>query len=112
MFNYMETQTLPEVVELDRLPDGGTWVKLRKNIAETERLLEDTGSSQIIYTADEVTFMLPAERDETIESILEGFNDWWIYGECWTGVPVMPSIAEQLANLNEIAAVLIERGLI
>lgn len=100
------------MVEVDRLPDGGTWVKLRKNITEVERPPEDGSTPQAIFTADEAAFMLPGDRDETAESILEGFGDWWIYGECWTGVPSAPTVAEQLASLNEIAAAIIGRGLI
>lgn len=112
MLNKMETQTIPEAVEVDRLPGGGVWVVLRKNITETERPPEDGDATQIIYTADEAAFLLPGDRDETAESILEGFDDWWIYGECWTGAPSAPTVAEQLASLNEIAAAIIERGLI
>ena len=77
---YLKTQSssMPQAVNLERLPEGPVIVRLAANIHEAET--EDEIST--IYEYDEVIFQLPDDRaEETAESIQADFSAWWEYGQ-------------------------------
>lgn len=111
MYRMSESNALPESAILETLPNGGIWVILHRNIEQTENPGED-GTAQIIYRAEEVTFRLPAGREETAESIAASLDDWWLYGEGWTPrSDDVPTTDERLTAVEAIAAIILDGGL-
>lgn len=73
-YGNVQSGERPSQVLLERLPDGSANVRLADNIVEM------TVEEQTVFQYDEVTFNLPADREETIKSIKKNFTDWWDFG--------------------------------
>ena len=65
----------PDKVKLENLQEGKTVVRLADHI--TEEVVDERPS----FTYDEVVFNLPEDREETVETITEGFAAWWEFGQ-------------------------------
>jgi len=101
MYSITETNELPADVTIETLPGGGTWVALHRNIEQIEQPGEGDAPACMVYRAEEVSFMLPEDRTETIDTIRTGFNDWWLYGESWTfSSDAKPTIEERVASVE------------
>lgn len=74
---YLKTlsSSTPAKVVIEMLPDGTKTVRLADNI-ET---VESEEGTAIQY--DEVVFDLPADRDDSVESIEANFEAWWDFGQ-------------------------------
>lgn len=75
-YKNTESTVSPQKVTMEILEDK-TVVKLTDNIQEQV----DIETEQVLYHYDEVVFNLPEDREETIESITDDFESWWIYGQ-------------------------------
>ena len=73
---YTDTEAMqrPEAVILETMKNGTQHVRLADNIRE------ETREEGTCYIYDEVLFTVPADRQETPESIAAGFAAWWEYG--------------------------------
>lgn len=89
-----ESSSYPDKVVVENCPDK-IIVRLADNI--TEKTVEK--GKQTVYEYDEVGFVLPDGRVETVESITESFEDWWLYG-CEDHTP--PTLEERVSVLEDI----------
>lgn len=69
-----QSNVLPTKVVLEQCPSRNI-VRLADNIEEIQT------DEQTIYQYDEVTFDLPDGRQETVQSITDNFDEWWLYGQ-------------------------------
>ena len=105
MYSITETHELPTDVTIEALPGGGTWVILHRNAEQVEQPGEGGAPAGMIYRAEEVSFILPEGRTETVDTIRTGFNDWWLYGENWTySADDAPTIEERVASVEAYVA--------
>ena len=86
----------PNAVTVESLPDR-TIVRLIDNIEESTVTEDDISYTK--YTFDEVVFDLPDDRTETIESITEDFNNWWLYGSVEHEEPTLETRVQNLEEL-------------
>jgi len=94
--NVMSTARPDSVVVEQR--DGDRRVLLRDNIEEittTEDEIEQT-----TYLYDEVVFLMPEDREETIESITSNFASWWAYGA--QPEEPAPTLEERVQALEDV----------
>lgn len=78
-----------------------------KNVVLTRNVSEYIGEDGTkFYQYGEVRFQLPYDREETIQSIEENFDDWWIYGE--EGSKDDPSLEDRVTDLEELVISLLE----
>lgn len=94
------TETLdhsPAAVDLERLPDGTAWLRLRKDVAEGKSEAPEPGEEGgTTYTATAAVCKLGTDRaTETVESITGKIDDWWTYAEAWEDQPPM-TVAQRL----------------
>lgn len=78
-------------VEIESLPDGGQFVRLRKN---SVTIVDSEGTQ---YCCDEVSFMPDRELTEETANT----DDWWEYGKTWTPDAQTPSVEDRLSNLED-----------
>ena len=96
MQHIAESSQKPDKVVVENCPDK-IIVRLADNI--TEKTIEEQEEKQTVYEYDEVSFALPDGRVETVESITENFEDWWLYG-CEDHTP--PTLEERVSVLEDI----------
>lgn len=87
-----QSNARPARVTLENCPDK-TIVRMTDNV--TEQRVEN----QTVYEYDELKFILPSDRHETVKTIEDNFEDWWLYG-CEDHEP--PTIEERVTILEEI----------
>ena len=84
---------------METLPEGQR-VLLSSNVHQ----IEDEGS--VGYEYDEVIFLMPSDRTETIQSIEENFEAWWEFGQ--QEVESEPSLEQRVSDLEDIIIGLME----
>ena len=90
---YCAQSTLrPEKVIIENCPD-------RTIICLTDNVVELDNEEQVTYEYDEVRFDLPDDRSETVESVTEHFNEWWLYGQ---EDHTEPTLEERVALIEDI----------
>lgn len=99
----------PPAVELERLPDGTTWLRLRKDIRE-EVVPSPTADAKDSkqWAAVTASAKLGIDRGtETVETVTINFDDWWTYAESWEDQPPMTD-AQRLDIVETALADIVE----
>ena len=96
----VQSNTRPNSVIIENLPDGRQRVVIAKNISE---VTEEDGNK--MYQYDSADFYMPDEVTATEQMIEEGFDEWWSYAseehEC-------PTIEDRISILEDVVALLME----
>lgn len=94
----------PDPVTLEPLPDGGTMIRLYKNISELPVSgVAETEATLTGWMADEVAFLMPAGQEADADTLTAQFDKWWFYGEAWTPESDQPPTFEQRVAALEAA---------
>ena len=101
----------PDPVTLEPLPDGGTMIRLYKNISELPApgVGAETEATLTGWMADEVAFLMPAGQEADAEQMAAQFDSWWTYGAAWTPESnAEPTLEQRVAALEaaQLAALL------
>ena len=105
LYHNIQSDRMPERVEIDSLPDGTKIVRLHDKVFKVTEMPfegENRDSDYTGYQYDEVAFHLPYDRDETIASIDESFSDWWAYGEQAPLKEVTPTLEQRVSDLEDM----------
>lgn len=78
--------------------DGDRRVLLRDHIEEVR--ITEGKVKQTVYQYDEVVFIMPEDREETVESIVENFSSWWTYGA--QPEEPAPTLEERIQVLEDV----------
>lgn len=96
----------PATVEIDRLPGGAQFVKLRKDVRPVQIVTDGTAEQK--WEANEACFTIPPDRQVSEQSIVSDFDDWWLYGAAWS--PPYPAKIEDRIDALEEALISIIGG--
>ena len=91
--------SIPPRVILEELPEGQR-VLLSSNVHQVED--EDS----ISYEYDEVIFLMPSDRTETIQTIETNFDSWWKFGQQEAEDEI--SLEQRVSDLEDIIISLME----
>lgn len=100
LYLEVESTVLPDRVVLGDVVNP-------KNVVLSDNITDYTDEDgNKFYKYDEVRFQLPYDRQETLESISENFEDWWIYGSDDSYEDM--SLEERVTTLEELVISLLE----
>lgn len=97
----------PAAVTLEPLPDGTTWLYLRKTpnrlklIPVMKRLMLNCGSVKLPSASWVQT--VPVKPPDTINA---KFDDWWTYAAAWAEDEPLPTVQEQINAIYDTLAVM------
>ena len=84
----------PAAVTLEPLPDGTTWLYLRKNAKQVEANTGDETPDAKLWQC------------ETADTINAKFDDWWTYAAAWAEDEPLPTVQEQINAIYDTLAVM------
>ena len=99
MLHDTRSGSIPPRVILEVLPEGQR-VLLSSNVHKVEE--EDN----ISYEYDEVIFLMPPDRTETIQTIETNFDSWWKFGQQEAEDEI--SLEQRVSDLEDIIISLME----
>lgn len=97
----------PAAVTLEPLPDGTTWLYLRKNAKQVEADTGDETPDAKLWQCETAIGKLGADRSgETTDTINAKFDDWWTYAAAWAEDEPLPTVQEQINAIYDMLAVM------
>lgn len=75
LYNDTMSNVRPEKITIETFQERSPIIILTNNI---KMELDESGSE--MFTYDMVTFDLPYDRNENVETISNNFDAWWAYG--------------------------------
>lgn len=97
----------PAAVTLEPLPDGTTWLYLRKNAKQVEADTGDETPDAKLWQCETAIGKLGADRSgETADTINAKFDDWWTYAAAWAEDEPLPTVQEQINAIYDTLAVM------
>lgn len=97
LYNNVSCGENPPAVEVESLPDGSRRVILSRDFGEVTGP-EGEGTS---WQGQQVDFILPEGREETVTDIIGEFDLWWDYGAEWTPADTALTLEQRVSDVED-----------